>query len=315
MKKNTTPKTTKPSTSQSAKSSKPKPGGLGRGLGSILPDVDIDIEAAMGKGNLTTAITTIPLRSIEANPFQPRKEFDAESLEELAQSIRQQGVITPVTVRQMPDGKYQLIAGERRLRASQMAGLKEIPAYIRIATDTQMMEMALVENIQRENLNAMEIAFSYNALIEECQLTHEQLSEKVGKNRSTITNYLRLLNLPSETQIALSSDQISMAHARCLASVEDIDTHLALLHDIVNKQLSVRQTEQLVKELAKQSALSSTPKKKEALPELHAASRSALKDYFQSEIDIKRSRRGKGTLTIHFNNDKDFERIIELIKS
>ena len=159
----------------------------------------------------------------------------------------------------------------------------------------------------------MEIAFSYNALIEECQLTHEQLSEKVGKNRSTITNYLRLLNLPSETQLALSNEQISMAHARCLVNVEDTQTHLALLHDIINKQLSVRQTEQMVKELSKPAAPVTT-RKKEDLPETHAASRSALRQYLQSEVEIKRSRRGKGTLTIHFNNDKDFERIIKLIK-
>ena len=290
---------------------KKKPSGLGRGLGSILPDVDID--AAMGKPNLTTSITTIPLESIEANPFQPRKEFDDEALEELAQSIRQQGVIQPITVRQMPDGKYQLISGERRVRASRIAELKDIPAYIRIATDTQMMEMALIENIQRENLNAMEIAFSYNALIEECQLTHEQLSEKVGKNRSTITNYLRLLNLPSETQLALSTDQITMAHARCLVNVEDPEQHLALLHDIINRQLSVRQTEQLVKELSKPKP-APVVRKKEDLPEMHAASRSTLKQYLQSEVDIKRSRRGKGTLTIHFNNDRDFERIMKLIK-
>jgi len=289
---------------------KKKSSGLGRGLGSILPDVDID--AAMGKPNLTTSITTIPLDSIEANPFQPRKEFDEEALNELSQSIRQQGVITPITVRQMPDGKYQLIAGERRVRASQLAGLKEIPAYIRIATDTQMMEMALVENIQRENLNAMEIAFSYNALIEECQLTHEQLSEKVGKNRSTITNYLRLLNLPSETQLALSSEQITMAHARCLVNIEDPEQHLALLHDIINRQLSVRQTEQLVKEFTKPKP-APPARKKDDLPELHAASRSSLKQYLQSEVDIKRSRRGKGTVTIHFNNDRDFERIMKLI--
>ncbi|MCR5065076.1 MAG: ParB/RepB/Spo0J family partition protein [Bacteroidales bacterium] len=289
---------------------KKKSSGLGRGLGSILPDVDID--AAMGKPNLTTSITTIPLDSIEANPFQPRKEFDEEALNELSQSIRQQGVITPITVRQMPDGKYQLIAGERRVRASQLAGLKEIPAYIRIATDTQMMEMALVENIQRENLNAMEIAFSYNALIEECQLTHEQLSEKVGKNRSTITNYLRLLNLPSETQLALSTEQITMAHARCLVNIEDPEQHLALLHDIINRQLSVRQTEQLVKEFTKPKP-APPARKKDDLPELHAASRSSLKQYFQSEVDIKRSRRGKGTVTIHFNNDRDFERIMKLI--
>jgi ParB family chromosome partitioning protein len=291
---------------------KKKETALGRGLSSILPDVDI--EAAMGKPNLTTAITSIPISDIEPNPFQPRKEFDNEALEELAQSIRQQGVIVPVTVRRMPDGKYQLIAGERRFRASQLAGLTEMPAYIRVATDTQMMEMALVENIQRENLNAMEIAFSYNALIEECKLTHEQLSEKVGKNRSTITNYLRLLNLPSETQLALSNEQISMAHARCLVNVEDTETHLALLHDIINKQLSVRQTEQLVKELSKPKTTPS-PRNKEELPEVHAASRSALRQYLQSEVEIKRSRRGKGTLTIHFNNDRDFERIIKLINN
>ncbi len=289
---------------------KKKSSGLGRGLGSILPDVEID--AAMGKPNLTTSITTIPLDRIETNPFQPRKEFDQEALDDLAQSIRQQGVITPITVRQMPDGKYQLIAGERRVRASLLAGLKEVPAYIRIATDTQMMEMALVENIQRENLNAMEIAFSYKALIEECQLTHEQLSEKVGKNRSTITNYLRLLNLPSETQLALSSEQITMAHARCLVNIEDPEQHLALLHDIINRQLSVRQTELLVKELSKPKP-TPTLRKKDDLPEVHAASRSSLKQFLQSEVDIKRSRRGKGTITIHFNSDRDFERIIKLI--
>ena len=289
-----------------------KTNALGRGLGSLLTDVDID--AAMSKPNLTAAITTIAIESIEANPFQPRKEFDEEALEELAQSIKQQGVITPITVRQMPGNKYQLIAGERRLRAAKRAGLKELPAYIRVATDSQMMEMSLVENIQRENLNAMEIAFSYNALIEECQLTHEQLSEKVGKNRSTITNYLRLLNLPSETQLALSTDQISMAHARCLVNVEDTQQHLAILHDIINKQLSVRQTEQMVKELTKPKPATPAARRKEELPEVHAASRSALRQYLQSEVDIRRSRRGKGTLTIYFNNDRDFERIVNLIK-
>lgn len=285
-----------------------KQGGLGRGLGSILSDVDL----ATGT-NLTTAITTIPLNKIEANPFQPRKDFSEEALEELALSIKQQGVITPITVRHMPNDKYQLIAGERRFRASQRAGLKEIPAYIRVATDTQMMEMALVENIQRENLNAMEIAFSYAALIDECQLTHEQLSERVGKNRTTITNYLRLLNLPSETQLALSTNQISMAHARCLVNVEDPEAHLAILHSIIDRNLSVHQTEQLVKDYGK-------PKKPVVkkvpgtLPEHHAAGQSTLRQYLQSEVDIKRSRRGKGTVTIHFNNDADFDRIMDLIK-
>ena len=192
-----------------------KSGGLGRGLGSILPDID-DMEVGKPAAD---SISMVPVAKIEANPFQPRKEFDDEALAELAQSIRKQGVITPVTVRHMPDGTYQLIAGERRFRASQMAGLKELPAYVRTATDTQMMEMALVENIQRADLNAIEVAQAYRQLIEECSLTHEELSDKVGKNRSTITNYLRLLSLPNETQQALASGQISMAHARVLAGL------------------------------------------------------------------------------------------------
>ncbi len=214
----------------------------------------------------------------------------------------------------MPDGKYQLIAGERRFRASQQAGLTEIPAYIRVATDGQMMEMALVENIQRENLNAMEIAFSYNALIEECQLTHEQLSQRVGKDRSTITNYLRLLGLPAETQLALSTNQITMAHARALAAVEDTQRHLAILHDIINRHLSVHQTEQMVK-ADKQAEKPALRRKGESeLPASHSAAQSQMRQRFQSEVEIKRSRRGKGTMTIHFNNDADFERIVKLLQ-
>lgn len=286
-----------------------KVGGLGRGLGSILPDMDIDM--AMGKTSLTTAINAIPLDEIDNNPYQPRKEFDETMLQELAQSIKQQGVITPITVRRMPDGRYQLIAGERRLRAARLADLKDIPAYIRIATDSQMMEMALVENIQRENLNAMEIAFSYAALIDECQLTHEQLSEKVGKDRSTITNYLRLLNLPAETQLALNTDQISMAHARCLVNITDTEKHLEILHEIIDRHLSVHQTEQLVKDYGKDKP--SYKKTVAELPAQHAAGQSSLRQHLKSEVEIKRSRRGKGAITIHFNNDADFERIMKLI--
>jgi len=287
-----------------------KSGGLGRGLGSILPDIDLD--AAQGN-TVAAAINTIPLSEIEANPFQPRKEFDEEALDELAQSIRQQGVITPITVRKMPAGNYQLIAGERRLRASQIAGLTEIPAYVRVATDTQMMEMALVENIQRENLGAMEVALAYKALLEECQLTHDQLSEKVGKNRSTITNYLRLLNLPAETQLALSKDQISMAHARALAGVEDITSHLEILRTIIERQLSVHQTEMMVKNAKAKPHASA--KKRGELPSIHAAAQSQLKERFQSVVEIKRSQRGKGALTIHFNSDSDFERIMNILEN
>ena len=286
-----------------------KTGGLGRGLGSILPDIDID--AAKG-GSVTATISEIPISKIVANPYQPRKEFDKESLEELAQSIRQQGVITPITVRHMPDGSYQLIAGERRMRASQIAGLKEIPAYVRVATDVQMMEMALVENIQRADLNAMEVALGYKALLEECRLTHDQLSEKVGKNRSTITNYLRLLNLPAETQLALSNDKISMAHARALAGVDDLERHLEILHAIIERDLSVHQTEQMIKSAKKPAE--KAIKRRGDLPKQHVDAQNRLKDKLQSVVEIKRSQRGKGTLTISFNSDADFERIVRLLE-
>ncbi len=286
-----------------------KTGGLGRGLGSILPDIDLD--AAKG-GTVAAAISEIPLAKITANPYQPRKEFDEEALDELSQSIRQQGVITPITVRRMPDGTYQIIAGERRVRASRMAGLKEIPAYIRVATDTQMMEMALIENIQRSDLNAMEVALGYKALLEECRLTHDQLSERVGKNRSTITNYLRLLNLPAETQLALSTDKISMAHARALAGVEDVERHLEILHLVIDRGLSVHQTEQMVK-TAKQPVARPVQRRGD-LPKQHTDARDRLKQRLQSVVEIKRSQRGKGTLTIAFNSDADFERIMKLLE-
>ena len=280
---------------------------MGRGLGSILPDIDLESVKPVAD-----TISMVPVAKVTANPFQPRKEFDQEALDELAQSIRQQGVITPITVRRMPDNTYQLIAGERRLRASQQAGLKEIPAYVRAASDNQMMEMALVENIQRENLNAMEVALAYRSLIEECRLTHEELSEKMGKNRSTITNYLRLLNLPAETQLALSNDLISMAHARALINVEDINRHLEILHAIIDRHLSVHETEQMVK--ADKAKPKATVKKRGELPDIHQAALKRLKDKLQSTVNIKRSQRGKGTLTIVFNNDADFERIMKLLE-
>lgn len=288
-----------------------KPPIKGRGLSSILGDIDID--AMQSKNTVTAAITSIPVSQIEANPFQPRKEFDEAALEELAQSIKQQGVIAPVTVRKMPDGKYQLIAGERRLRASKLAGIKEIPAYVRVATDVQMMEMALVENIQRENLNAMEVAFSYNALLEECKLTHEQLSEKLGKSRSTITNYLRLLNLPAATQLALSQDKISMAHARVLAGVSDMERHNHILNTIIEKDLSVHDTEILAKETGKKKSVMKQSVKM-TLPSGYKEACSGLKKYLQSDVEVKRNSKGKGTLTIHFNNDADFQRLMGLLK-
>lgn len=292
---------------------------MGRGLGTILTDANMistmtNHKAADDDNSslVTAGIANIALDEIDTNPYQPRKEFDQDALAELAQSIEHQGVITPITIRKMSNGRYQLIAGERRFRAAKLAKLSEIPAYIRVATDAQVMEMALGENIQRENLNALEIALSYNALIEECNLTQEQLSEKVGKNRSTVTNYLRLLKLPAEVQVALSANKISMAHARAMINVEDPDIQLAILHEIITKDLSVRQVEGLVKTMCAPKNV--VVKQKGDLPQLHQDTKEVLHKYIQSQIDIKRSRKGKGTLTIHFNSDSDFERIISLIK-
>ena len=283
---------------------------LGRGVGSLLGSATEVVSVA-------TEIGKLKLKDIETNPYQPRKDFGEEGLAELAASIRQQGVITPITVRRLETGKYQLIAGERRLRAAKIAGLTEIPAYIRAVTDQQMMEMAIVENIQRENLNAMEIALSYSTLVEECNITQEQLSERVGKSRSTITNYLRLLKLPAEVQLALRDNAISMAHARAMVTIEDVDKQLLMLHEILDKDLSVRQTENLAKSLIKENAKKSIAKKseKQQLPELHETSKNELKKYIQSEVEIKRSRKGKGSLTIYFNSDSDFQRIMQIIRN
>ena len=288
---------------------KPKNGGLGRGLGSILPDI-ADLEPAGKK--TATAVSMVAVDKISPNPYQPRKEFADSELEELAQSIRQQGVITPVTLRQMPDGSYQLVAGERRLRASKLAGLKELPAYVRTATDMQMMEMALVENIQRSDLNAIEVAQAYKQLIEECRLTQDQLSEKVGKDRSTISNYLRLLGLPAETQEALGAGRISMAHARVLAGVEDTERHAEILHAIEQRHLSVHQAEEMAKQTKAKPKVQVS--RRGELPSMHSAAQSRLKDRLQSTVEIKRSQRGKGTLTICFNSDSDFERILALLE-
>ena len=291
-----------------------KKNALGRGLGALLQSVDNPNEPANElepKSSVTSAIDFVPISEIKANPFQPRKEFDETALTELAESIKSQGIITPITVRKTAKNQYQLIAGERRFRASQLAGLTEIPAYIRVATDTEMMEMALVENIQRENLNAMEIALSYQALIEDCKITQEKLSERVGKNRSTITNYLRLLKLPAEIQIALSSDKISMAHARTIVSIENVEDQLAILKKIIDEDLSVRQVEAFTKKL--NTPVKKSASKKESLPVKHSLAHSELSERLNTAIAIKRSRKGKGSITIEFNNDSDFERIVKLL--
>ena len=233
---------------------KSKKRALGRGLDAILESPDTDITSRDISGNYVAgAIADIPIDQIEANPFQPRTEFDEESLIELAESIRKQGIIQPITLRKMGYDQYQLISGERRLRAAKMAGLEEIPCYIRIANDEQMVEMALIENIHRKDLNALDIAISYQRLIEECALTQDMLSDRVGKNRATISNYIRLLKLPAEIQLALRREQISMGHARAIINIEDPEAQLAILNKIIEKDISVRETELLARKQADQS--------------------------------------------------------------
>lgn len=289
---------------------------LGRGLGALLQSMETSNPEVDYNNSVTASIDFIPLSSIGTNPHQPRKEFDDQAIEELSQSIKQQGVIVPITVTKGNDKDYILIAGERRFRAAKLAGLKEIPAYIRIATKNEMMEMALVENIQRENLNAIEIALSLQALIESCKLTQEQMSEKIGKNRSTITNYLRLLKLPAAIQIAIQNNTISMGHARALINLETEEQQLDIMQQIIDRELSVRQVEAMVNEIKNPTLIKTKSKEvsKKSLPETHVEFKTKLSEKLSTQIDIKRSQRGKGTITIPFSNDKDFQRIISIIE-
>ena len=286
--------------------------GLGRGLDAILQSPETDITSSDISGNYVAgAVAELNIDFIEANPFQPRTDFDETALNELAESIKIQGVIQPVTVRKMGRDKYQLISGERRLRASKMAGLKTIPVFIRVANDEQMLEMALIENTHREGLNAIEIALSYQRLIEECNITQEQLSEKVGKDRSTVTNFLRLLKLPPEVQVALRDSFISMSQARAIINIEDKAKQLVILKEIIDKDLSVRQVEELVRSLNTKNI--KTKKQKDVLPEAFIYTVDSLSKSLNTKVKINRNSKGKGSLTIDFKNDEDFERLIALI--
>ena len=286
--------------------------GLGRGLDAILQSPETDITSSDISGNYVAgAVAELNIDFIEANPFQPRTDFDNIALNELAESIKIQGVIQPVTVRKMGRDKYQLISGERRLRASKLAGLKTIPVYIRVANDEQMLEMALIENTHREGLNAIEVALSYQRLIEECNITQEQLSEKVGKDRSTVTNFLRLLKLPPEVQVALRDGFISMSQARAIINIEDKTKQLIILKEIIDKDLSVRQVEELVRSLNTKNI--KTKKQKDVLPEAFIYKVDSLSKSLNTKVKINRNSKGKGTLTINFKNDEDFERLISLI--
>jgi ParB family chromosome partitioning protein len=288
---------------------------LGKGLDAILssPDTDITSKDISG-GYVAGAIADIPLANIETNPFQPRTDFDEMELRDLAESIKTQGVIQPVTVRKMGYDKYQLIAGERRLRASQMAGLERIPAFIRVANDEQMLEMALIENIHRKDLNAIEVAISYQRLIDECSLTQEQLSDKLGRNRSTITNYIRLLKLPPSVQVALRDESITMGHARALITIDDSGVQEMILKKIVDEGLSVRQTEQLVRALGKPGDKKPENKKRVTIPEKYKEMPSILSKKFGTKVSLRRNNKGTGSIVISFKDDEELDKIISLIR-
>ncbi len=288
--------------------------GLGRGLSSLLQsgeEIDAAIEASIANRS-AEIFCEIPIQQIIANPFQPRTTFEENSLKELSDSIIKQGIIQPITVRKVGKDKFQLISGERRFRASQLAGLEKIPAYIRLADDVQMLEMALVENIQRENLNPIEIAITFQRLIDECSLTQEQLSERVGKNRSTVTNFIRLLKLPAEIQIAVRDGAISMGHARALITVDSNEKQIKLLNLILQKSLSVRQIEELVKASAKPTT-ANAKSKHNILPEKIEKARSHIASKIISPIVIKRNLKGKGQIAIPFTSDAELERIINIL--
>lgn len=293
-----------------------KKSALGRGLGALLQD-----SPAKNKGEeilpevQKTGIFELELSQIQVNPFQPRTHFDKEALEELSESIRIQGIIQPITVRKLDQNEYQLISGERRFQASKLAGLEKIPAYVRTANDQQMLEMALIENIQRENLNALEIAHSYQRLLAECNLKQEELGDRVGKNRTTVNNYLRLLKLPPSIQAAIRDQKLSMGHARALINVEDIDKQLAIFKKAIDEELSVRKVEALVKALNE-----AQPSKKEK-PELDPVKKyelnklqQRLASHFGTKVALKSDPKNRGEIKIPFHSASDLNRILEILE-
>jgi ParB family transcriptional regulator, chromosome partitioning protein len=295
---------------------------LGRGLSALLSDNESTVldngnpVNVVSESTGTGAVTEIPIDRIETNPYQPRTHFDLVALEELSQSIKVQGIIQPITVRKMGGGTYQLISGERRLQASKMAGLERIPAYVRTADDEQMLEMALIENIQRQDLNPMEIALAYHRLVEELNLKLEDLGDKVGKKRATVNNYMRLLKLPPEIQIGLKEGKLSMGHARALINIEQVEDQLAVYKAILENDLSVRKVEEMVRALAekgnkKPSAKTSTPAKDIHVQKLERK----LEEKFGSRVVISQSTQGKGELKIGFESTEDLNRILEILEA
>ena len=286
---------------------------LGLGVRALLTNIEAQTQEKQAEvlRELTHTVAMIPVGEIEVNPFQPRTEFDPDALNELAGSLKVHGLIQPMTVRRLADKQYQLISGERRLRAAKIAGLEEVPAYIRLANDQEMIEMALVENIQRSDLNAIEVAITYQRLIDECNLTHENLSGRVGKARETVTNYLRLLKLPVEIQQGLKQGLISMGHARSLVTLDDFLLQTRVFKEIIAKGLSVRATEALVRSY-KQPSQNNTAKPKLS-GDYHAVENN-LKNYLGSKVQLKVKPNGSGQISIPFTSTEDLNRLLDLIE-
>jgi len=294
---------------------------LGKGIRALLDTIDDDIKTPQERGaglsdKTVNAIARIPLEQIEVNPKQPRRDFDEQALKELSESIKLHDLIQPVTVIKTGQNQYQLISGERRLRASKMAGLKDLPAYVRSADSQEKLEMALLENLQREDLNAIEIAVSFRQLMDECALTQEQLSERMKKERSTVANYLRLLKLPPDIQKSVRDNKLSMGHARAILSLEHIEQQLYLFREIMERGLSVRQVEQMVKDMAADKT--STAPKPTAnavkLPPAYKRIEDNMASHFSTKVKLDRKKTGRGSIFIEFYNDEDLERIMEKMK-
>jgi ParB family chromosome partitioning protein len=280
---------------------------LGRGLGALIDDAE--------KMQQSAGINEVELSKIEANPFQPRTKFDEEALTELSASIKEIGLVQPITLRKIDEDKYQIIAGERRFRASQLAGLVKIPAYIRKAKDDAMLEMALVENIQREDLDAIEVALSYQRLMDELEYTQEEMSSRVGKKRSTIANYLRLLKLPAIVQKGLIDKQISMGHARAIINIEDSETQIMIFEQTIKHGFSVRKVEEIVRDVNSEEGKNTTKTTKRKFPKEFQVVKTQLDNVFSRRIDFTMNDKGKGKITIPFTSEKDLEQIVKLIEN
>jgi ParB family chromosome partitioning protein len=290
---------------------------IGKGLRSLLQNIDADLKTTAGSLKTdvveqTTHSTRIALSDIQVNPKNPRRDFDEQALNELATSIKLHDIIQPLTVSKLPNGKYQLIAGERRFRASKIAGLKDVPAYIRQANDQQLLELALLENLQREDLNAMEVALSYKRMMEELDYTQEQVAERMGKERTTVTNYIRLLKLPPDIQLAVRNGKLSMGHARALVNIDTVDKQLFVYKEIRDKELSVRQTEELVRKIYqsdKTEAVKSSVKQE--LPPAYKKIEDNLASHFATKVKMVHNKKGYGSITLEYYSLEELNKLLE----